>query len=415
MTRRTTKTTLSSCLTLLLGLGFAASCATTNTTAGEEATSGSGSLGSASAASIATNAAPSAEALPSASAERAKENASRKFSELVDGLSEKDEYFFSDNLISNETSYLQTAAALDAHKDPTGVYVGVGPEQNFSYIALTRPSMAFIVDIRRANMLLHLLYRAAFETSESRTEFVATLLGRPFDELSKNETTDGVARVLELATKNAASEETFAKAHAALMERVSTYGVNLSSADKETMKKTHRAFFDDQLGLKFELKEKNGRAYPTLKELLSTTSPDGKIGGFLATDDAYQFVRSMQTQGRIVPIVGDFAGDKALPELAAYLKAEGKVVRTFYVSNVEQYLLEPKVWKNWTRNVASLPKNDDSIFVRAYLDQGRKHPKQMANHRTATVHGKISDFERAFGDKPTATFWALCTEKVTAP
>jgi hypothetical protein len=399
--------------TLLLTSAFLG-CATTGAGTEQEATSGQRSA----AAEVASAHGPqgsAAEALPSASAERTRENATRKFAELVDGLSEKDEYFFSDNLISNETSYLQTASQLDAHKDPTGVYVGVGPEQNFSYIALTRPTMAFIVDIRRANMLLHLLYRATFEEARSRSEFVALLLGRGFDPTGAESKEDGVPRVLELAVSGAASEETFAAVHSRLMKRVAGYGVVLSEGDVETLKKAHRAFFDDQLAIHFVLKEANGRVYPSLRDLLSTTSPDGKLGGFLSTDDSFRFLKSMQESGRIVPIVGDFAGDKALPELASYLQAEGKTVRTFYVSNVEQYLLEPKTWKKWVRNVRALPKSDETIFVRGYMDQGKKHPKQMKGHRTATVHTRIVDFERSFGDKPTTSFFALCTDKAVAP
>jgi hypothetical protein len=56
----------------------------------------------------------------------------------------------------------------------------VGPEQNLTYIALTAPQLAFVVDIRRDNALLHLLYRALFERAGSRAEFVALLLGRPY-------------------------------------------------------------------------------------------------------------------------------------------------------------------------------------------------------------------------------------------
>ena len=59
-----------------------------------------------------------------------------------------------------------------------GVYVGVGPDQNFSYIALARPEIAFLVDIRRGNLLLHLLFRAVFEESRNRLEYLSLLLGR---------------------------------------------------------------------------------------------------------------------------------------------------------------------------------------------------------------------------------------------
>ena len=170
-----------------------------------------------------------------------------------------------------------------------------------------------------------------------------------------------------------------------------------------------------QLGIRFELHEKNGRAYPTLRELLKTESPSGKTVGFLAKEDSFRFLQEMQRAGKIVPIVGDFAGDHALAQLASYLKGESRKVGVFYVSNVEQYLLEPKIWKKWVRNVKELPKTEQALFLRGYLDQGKKHPKQMKGQRTATVLSKISDFETRFGDKPTATFYALSTEDLVAP
>ena len=63
-----------------------------------------------------------------------------------------------------------------------GVYIGVGPEQNFSYLSLTRPKLAIIVDIRRDNLLQHLYYRYLFEEARDRSHFIALLVGRPYDE-----------------------------------------------------------------------------------------------------------------------------------------------------------------------------------------------------------------------------------------
>ena len=56
--------------------------------------------------------------------------------------------------------------------------MGVGPEQNFSYIAALKPSMAFIVDIRHGNLDVHLMYKALFEMSDNRAEFVSRLFSR---------------------------------------------------------------------------------------------------------------------------------------------------------------------------------------------------------------------------------------------
>ena len=77
-------------------------------------------------------------------------------------LSERGGYFDTDNLISNEKSYLHVIPALRDGGVTGGAYIGVGPDQNFSYIAQVRPAIAFIVDIRRDNLLLHLLFKALF-------------------------------------------------------------------------------------------------------------------------------------------------------------------------------------------------------------------------------------------------------------
>lgn len=402
---------------LALALLTGAACATSGPATDRETPSSvsrSLSAGDTATAVAPGSAAASAAPRAQASAARAKENDVRRFADLVDGLSEKDDYFFSDNLISNETSYLQIATELRDAVEPGGVYLGVGPEQNFSYIALTRPATAFVVDIRRGNMLLHLLYRAAFEEASGRAGFLALLTGRALP-ASDEASTDGIDKVIELAQSGDASARTYQAAHDRLMKRIEGYGVKLAQGDRDALEKTHRAFFDDQLSLRFALKEKNGRLYPTLKELVTTRDPGGKQGGFLASDESFRFLQAMQKAGAIVPIVGDFAGEKAVPQLAEYLRSEGKTVSTFYVSNVEQYLLEPKIWKNWARNVKALPKNEKSLFIRAYLDQGRKHPNQLKGQRTATVLAKMTDFDESFGTKPTATFWALCTEKLVAP
>src|SRR6185503_4496484 len=82
------------------------------------------------------------------------------FAALVQQLSEPGGDFGGDNLISNEQSYLRVLPALARAGATGGAYVGVGPDQNFSYIAQVKPSVAYIIDIRRDNLLLHLLFKA---------------------------------------------------------------------------------------------------------------------------------------------------------------------------------------------------------------------------------------------------------------
>src|SRR6266508_3998644 len=101
-----------------------------------------------------------------------------EFWTLIGDLSEPGGAFRSDNLLSNESRFQFVIPDLVDTARPGGVYMGVGPEQNFTYIAAVRPAMAFIVDIRRANLDLHLMYKALFELSADRADFVSRLFSR---------------------------------------------------------------------------------------------------------------------------------------------------------------------------------------------------------------------------------------------
>src|SRR5215470_3784716 len=102
-----------------------------------------------------------------------------EFARLVRDLSEEPGYFHSDNFISNETSYLTVVDKLRQLGATGGAYIGVGPEQNFTYIAKIRPRIAFIVDIRRQAVIQHLMYKAIFQLSPDRVQFLSRLLSRP--------------------------------------------------------------------------------------------------------------------------------------------------------------------------------------------------------------------------------------------
>ena len=95
----------------------------------------------------------------------------QEFWRLSEELSEPDGTFRSENMISNEMVF--------AKAKPGGVYMGVGPEQNFTYLAALKPRIAFITDIRRGNLHVLLMYKALFETSADRAEFIARLFVKP--------------------------------------------------------------------------------------------------------------------------------------------------------------------------------------------------------------------------------------------
>src|SRR5262245_35030665 len=103
----------------------------------------------------------------------------REFTRLIDEMSEPSDLAGNDNLVSNELRYQTVIPELARIAPPGRAYIGVGPEQNFTYISVLRPAIAFIVDIRRGNLHLHLLYKAIFELAADRVEFVSLLFSRP--------------------------------------------------------------------------------------------------------------------------------------------------------------------------------------------------------------------------------------------
>ena len=118
------------------------------------------------------------------------------FAQLVEKLSEPSGYFDTDNLISNEKSYLHVMPHLEQRDITGGIYIGVGPDQNFSYIARIRPTVAFIVDIRRDNLLLHLLFKALFATARNRMEYLSLLTGRPVPDGVESWRDAGIDRIV---------------------------------------------------------------------------------------------------------------------------------------------------------------------------------------------------------------------------
>src|SRR2546428_11766441 len=115
-----------------------------------------------------TNSFGTASALP-------KELSDQTFQKMISEFSEPNGYFRYENFLSNERSYQDPIPGLGKTVRAGGVYLGVGPEQNFTYIAAIRSQMAFIIDIRRQNLVEMLMYKALFGIAKNREEFLSLL------------------------------------------------------------------------------------------------------------------------------------------------------------------------------------------------------------------------------------------------
>src|SRR5215471_6593739 len=264
----------------------------------------------------------------------------QEFSSLVKDFSEDGGYFFSDNLVSNETPYLTVVDKLRQLSAPGGAYIGVGPEQNYTYIAKLHPRIAFIIDIRRQAIIQHLMYKALFQLSTNRLQFLSRWLSRPLTKSAPGPD-EPIAVLLAYFTKAAADEQTYAANLALIRKEIQEdFQFPLSARDQASLEFVYKSFRDGGLNTAFQLNGWSDSEFPTLGEVILQPDQYGKVGNFLASGEDYDFVRGLQLKNLIVPVVGDFAGRKALAAIASYLRKSGLTVSAFYASNVEQYLFE---------------------------------------------------------------------------
>jgi hypothetical protein len=291
----------------------------------------------------------------------------REFWTLVADLSEPGGTFRSDNLLSNEARLQFVIPDLIRTVKRGRAYVGVGPEQNFTYVAALRPSMAFIVDIRRGNLQLHLLYKALFELSADRAEFVSRLFSRPRPEaLSPSSSVTDIFK----AYVDVPASQTLYEANLNAVERRLTgkHGFALSAEDLRGIEHVYHAFYEFGPAINYSSTETGSASAgsrPTYADLMAATDATGSARSYLASEESFSIVRGLEIRNLIVPVVGDFAGSKAIRAVAAYLKRHDAIVSAFYVSNVEQYLRLERVWGSFCGNAARLPIDETSTFIRA--------------------------------------------------
>lgn len=288
------------------------------------------------------------------------------FASRIAQLSERGGFFDTDNLISNERSYLHVVPALRDSGMSGGAYIGVGPDQNFSYIAQVKPAIAFIIDLRRDNLLLHLLFKALFSMSNSRAEYLALLFGRPVPAPQSEWRTADLDKIVAYVDGAAMADAAITELQARVDEKIKTFGVPLSDADFETINRFHRRFVTAGLPLKFQTA---GRApqnyYPTYRDLLLETDRQGRRWNFLASEDDFEFVRSLERRDLVIPVVGDLAGPSALAEIARLMAARGDRLSAFYASNVEFYLFADGKFPRFVENLKRLPRTDRSLIIRS--------------------------------------------------
>jgi hypothetical protein len=275
---------------------------------------------------------------------------------IVSDFSEPNGYFQFDIVTSNEVSYQSVMPELVKNGKTGGAYLGVGPEQNFTYIAALQPRIAFIIDIRRDMMLEHLMYKAVFEMSSDRVGFVSNLFSRKRPE---GLTADSAVRTIFQAYATVPADPALAEETLkGILGRLKTdHHFQLSTEDEKRIRAIYLMFLREGV-----ISFSSSFMSPGYAALMTMTDYSGKNWSYLASKESYDRIRAMHQKNLIVPLVGDFAGPKTLRMTGQYLKDHGENVNAFYISNVEDYIFS--VWTAYASNVAALPIDPSSLFIR---------------------------------------------------
>ena len=292
--------------------------------------------------------------------------------------SEDDGFFRSDNLLSNETSFQYVIPDLLKSVKQGRVYLGVGPEQNFTYMSAFRPAMAIIIDIRHGNLDVHLMYKALFELSRDRVDFVSRLFSRKRPAgLTTNASVDDIFNAF---MKAEASKELYEENLKAIEDHLTKkHGFPLSAGDRDGIRWAFSNFYQFGPAITYNSSlsantppaivgatggggRGNGVNYA---DLMTADDGQGQHRSYLANEESFAFLKDLETRNLVIPVVGDFGGDGAIRAVGRYLKSIDASVSAFYLSNVEQFLVQGGKWDKFCASTSTLPLDETSAFIRS--------------------------------------------------
>jgi hypothetical protein len=402
------------------------------------------------------------------------------FWRIVTTFSEASGYFSSENFVSNETEWQYVIPAALDRVGKASAYLGVGPEQNFTYIASFHPRIAFICDIRRQNMMEHLMYKALIEMSSDRADFLSKLWSRRRPE-GLDSASEGATIAAAYAREKPDSLFLNLTLGAIFDRLVNQHKFALNSEDSATVRAVYSVFFRDGPDVSYSSSSRLARGplmplgslrgptvsanggvimmpgatgmisfntgtgtttyrittdstgqvrvmrdsagmsvpdtnfkfqpgssvnfappfsfgggYATFGSLMAEDDGAGVNRGWLGSEAAFQWLRDFERRNLLIPVVGDFAGPKALRSIGRYLRENDAHVSAFYTSNVEQYLFQNAVNGEFYENVATLPTEANSMFIRSFpnLVRGGMMPRRPGS-RLAQTTSSIDTVVRA--------------------
>ncbi len=172
-------------------------------------------------------------------------------------------------------------------------------------------------------------------------------------------------------------------------------GIPLTEDDLATLRRFHAEFARLGLALRFTSFGRAPRSYyPTLRDLVLARDTAGVERSYLAREEDWRYVKRLHDANRIIPVVGNLAGSRALPGIARDVRAAGTTVSAFYTSNVEFYLWGGAEFETYARNADALPRDAHSVLIRSYFGRqfGDAHPLAVPGFVSVQLLQPLDDF-----------------------
>ncbi|WP_422930329.1 hypothetical protein [Singulisphaera sp. PoT] len=314
-----------------------------------------------------------------------------RLSAVIDELSEAPTGPSADNFVSNEDSYPRVAGDLERLAPKGGAYLGVGPDQNFTFLAHCAPKLGIIADFRRRNALLHLLHKALVSLSPGRVAYLSRLTARLPETLSSEPTRE---ELVDAFTKAKLDRKRLDDAIAEVRRFL------------EPLKVVHDDEWDDLASIQSRLAGPGLEArflalkmYPTLGRMIGTDDRESRPAHWLAREETYQFIRTLQRGDLVIPIVQDFAADRSFTRLRDWLNRTDLFLSVLYISDVEFFLMRHGRFRAYVESLARLPWHKDALLIRTSTRE-IAHPDRIRGDSSTTVLRRVDAFlEAALQDR----------------
>ena len=188
-----------------------------------------------------------------------------------------------------------------------------------------------------------------------------------------------------------------------------THGFGLSEEDENAIRFVYRSFSMGGPDIRYSFPRSDlvgGQWFPTYAELMVQTDLRGVNHSYIASEENFKVLKDYETRNLIVPLVGDFAGERTLRAIGQYLKEHDATVTAFYTSNVEQYLFQGDGWRKFFVNVSMMPSDEHSTFIRAYFNRmGYRFQAPGTGLQSSTLLDPIRRLVAAFSNGDIRTYY----------